>query len=136
MKVQSRQTIAEDVAGATRPDTLGTHTWWLLSRETVSAERLVVNMGELPPRTAHQLHRHPNAEQALIVIRGGGLHLQDEAEPYEVTEGDCIYIPRNEWHGFANHTAGTTLIVSVYGGVCDRSEAGYELHPGPPYRFD
>lgn len=48
-------------------------------------------MAALPPGTAHQLHRHVAAEQAMIVIRGKGIHLRGTG-----------HIPAGEWHGFAN----------------------------------
>lgn len=133
MEVRSRDTVDEDVAGASRPDTLGTHTWWLLTASTVGATNLVLNIGVLPPGTAHQLHRHAHAEQALLVVSGHGVHLRHQEEPIAAGSGDAIYIPANEWHGFANPFDEPVTIASIYGGVGRREAAGYELRPGPPF---
>lgn len=133
MEIRSRRNVAEDSSASSRADTFGTHTWWLVQQGTVGSRNLVVNMGELPPGTAHQLHRHPNSEQALIVIAGRGVHLSSEGEPVEVGAGDVLYVPAGEWHGFANPFETTVTIANIYGNVGSKEEAGYELHPGPPF---
>jgi len=135
MEIRSRRSVAEDQDATTRPDTKGTHVWWLLSKKTAGASAIVLNIGDLPPRTAHQLHRHPHAEQAVLVLAGRGLHLRHDGPPAEVEPGDAIFVPAGEWHGFANPFEQTVTIASIYGGVGDRSEAGYELHSGPPFDF-
>lgn len=135
MDIRSRRTVAEDADATSRPDTLGTHTWWLLTQGTVGAGGVVLNIGELPSRTAHQLHRHANAEQALLVLKGRGLHLRADDEPVEVEDGDAVFIPAGEWHGFANPYPETVTIASIYGGIGRREDAGYELH-GSTYDFD
>jgi putative monooxygenase len=135
MEIRSRANVAEDPNTPSRPDTFGTHTWWLLSQETVGATGLVVNVGDMPSRTAHQLHRHAHAEQAILVLAGRGLHLRLDEEPIEVGTGEAIFIPIGEWHGFANPFDEPVTIASIYGGVGRREDAGYELHPGPPFNF-
>jgi quercetin dioxygenase-like cupin family protein len=135
MYIQSRSTVEQDHAAFDRPDTKGTNTWWLVDNSTVGSRRLVVNRGELPSGTAHQLHRHPHSDQALIVLSGRGLHLRSDDDPIEVEEGDVVFVPAGEWHGFANPFAETVTISNIYGGVGTREEAGYELHPGPGFDF-
>jgi quercetin dioxygenase-like cupin family protein len=130
-EIRSALTIPADPDAPDRPDTAGTHVWWLLTRETVGARSLVLNTNELHPRTAHRLHRHPHAEQAVYVVSGSGLHLT-ETGALPVGAGDAIYVPPGEWHGFANPHSAVCTIVSVYGGIGDRREAGYELHDSPP----
>lgn len=136
MHVQSRWETPEDPHSPHRPDTAGTRAWWLLTEDTVGAKALVMNICELPPRTAHQLHRHANAEQAVIVISGQGLHLQADSAPIIVGVGEVVHIPAGEWHGFANPFSQTVTIATVYGGVARREQAGYELHPGDPFDYD
>jgi quercetin dioxygenase-like cupin family protein len=46
--------------------------------------------------------------------------------------GDLVFIPKGEWHGFANKTDRSTLVVTVIGGVAHYSDAGYEVHPIQP----
>lgn len=136
MEIRSRDDVGEDRETPGRPDTLGTHVWWLLSADTVGATGLVLNVGDMPPRTAHQLHRHAHAEQAILVVAGRGLHLRAGREPVEVATGTAVFIPIGEWHGFANPFDEPVTIASVYGGVGRREDAGYELHPGPAFDFD
>jgi quercetin dioxygenase-like cupin family protein len=46
--------------------------------------------------------------------------------------GEVIYIPRGEWHGFANDTEDPVVILAVFGGVASYAEAGYEIHDVQP----
>lgn len=133
MEIRTRLGVPEDLPAVERPDTHGTHTWWLLTKDTVGASALVLNRGELPPGTAHQLHRHQHAEQALLILAGRGLHLRDGEPPVPVSAGAAIFVPAGEWHGLANPHEETLVIASFYGGVGRREDAGYELHPGPPF---
>ena len=43
--------------------------------------------------------------------------------------GDLVFIPRGEWHGFANPSGEPTLAVTVMGGVSHYEDAGYETMP-------
>ncbi len=81
----------------------------------------------------HDLHRHPHAEQATHVLRGSGVHLSAEGRT-PMVEGDVVFIPAGEWHGFANDTEETVTILGLWGGVGSAQEAGYEDHPGGALR--
>lgn len=131
VSIQSQNTVAEDPDAPLRPDTAGTHVWWLLTQSTAGSTGIVLNVNVLPPRSAHTLHRHAHAEQAVYVVSGRGRHLTDTSS-IDVQAGDAIHIPIGEWHGFSNPFAEKCVIVSIYGGVGRREDAGYELHPCPP----
>ncbi|WP_280401419.1 cupin domain-containing protein [Nocardia carnea] len=131
VEVRSRATITEDPHAPARPDTLGTHVWWLLTNETVDSTGIVLNVNEMPAHTAHRLHRHAHAEQAVYVVAGRGRHLT-ESGAIDVAAGDAIHIPAGEWHGFANPYEEPCTILSIYGGIGSRTDAGYELHSAPP----
>jgi glyoxylate utilization-related uncharacterized protein len=60
------------------------------------------------------------------VLEGEGLHLTD-GEPVRLRKGDLVFIPKGEWHGFANDSDDPTLAVTVMGGVAHYSDAGYEV---------
>jgi quercetin dioxygenase-like cupin family protein len=62
-------------------------------------------------------------------LEGAGLHLT-EGDPVSVHKGDLIFIPKGEWHGFANDTSEPTLAVTVMGGVAHYTDAGYDILPG------
>lgn len=130
-RIMSRRDVPPDPDAPTRPDTAGTSVWWLVGRDTAGARSIVLNTNDLPPGTAHRLHRHPHAEQAVFVVSGRGVHLIEDGSA-EVVADDAIHVPAGEWHGFANPYAELCTIVSVYGGVGDRAEAGYEVHSCPP----
>ena len=134
MEVRSRRTAAENPEGTSRPDTLGTHTWWLLTQGTVGATGVVLNVGALPARTAHQLHRRSNAEQVLLVLNEGRTcaPTTSRSRPRRATQSSSRP---------ASGTASPTLspepvtIASIYGDIGRLEDAGYELH-GSSYDFD
>jgi len=107
----------------------GMHVHWLADRDHGSTQTTVFNVTEFPPNRSHELHRHPNAEEYFFVLEGTGLHLTD-GEPVRLETGDLVFVPKGEWHGFANDSERPTLAVTVMGGVSHYSEAGYEAHPG------
>jgi quercetin dioxygenase-like cupin family protein len=126
MEKRSRETTPEDPAVASRPGWEGLHVWWLVGREETGAAQLVFNTTVFPPRCWHEIHRHPNAEEALYVLEGAGLHLS-EGEPVRQEAGEVVFIPAGEWHGFANDTDEPTTVLAVFGGVGSYEEAGYEV---------
>jgi quercetin dioxygenase-like cupin family protein len=60
------------------------------------------------------------------VLQGSGQHLTDD-EPVPLETGDLVFIPRGEWHGFANHSDEPTVVVTVMGGVSHYEDAGYDV---------
>jgi quercetin dioxygenase-like cupin family protein len=114
-----------------RPGWEGMYVHWLADRDHAGTATTVFNVTQFPPRRSHELHRHPHAEEFFFVLEGGGLHLTDD-QPVELVAGDLVFIPRGEWHGFANHTDAPALAVTVMGGVSHYADAGYEVHPQQP----
>jgi quercetin dioxygenase-like cupin family protein len=128
MEKRSRNDTPEDSTVAGRPGWEGLHVWWLVGREQTGAGRVVLNVTEFPANSWHELHRHPNCEEALYVLEGAGLHLS-EGEPVRQEQGEVVFIPAGEWHGFANDTDSPTTVLAVFGGVGSYEEAGYETMP-------
>ena len=128
MEKRSRQDTQEDPTVAERAGWEGLHVWWLVNRHATGAERIVVNVTVFPPDCWHEVHRHPNCEEALYVLEGSGLHLS-EGEPVRQQQGEVVYIPAGEWHGFANDTESPTTVLAIFGGVGSYEEAGYEVRP-------
>jgi len=65
------------------------------------------------------------------VLEGEGLHLTSR-EPIRLRKGDLVFIPKEEWHGFANDSNDPTLAVTVMGGVAHYGDASYEVHTTQP----
>jgi quercetin dioxygenase-like cupin family protein len=121
---RSIQTTPEDPTVAAR-GWEGLRVWWLVGREETGARGVVFNVTEFAPGKVHELHRHPNCEEVLYVLRGSGLHLTT-ADPVRQQAGEVVYIAQGEWHGFANDSTEPTLVLAVFGGVGSYDEAGYE----------
>jgi quercetin dioxygenase-like cupin family protein len=128
MEKRSTQTVAEDPTVAGRPGWEGLHVWWLVGKRETGARSIVFNVTEFPAGKVHEIHRHPNCEEALYLLRGSGLHLS-ESEPVRQNEGEVVFIEQGEWHGFMNDTDAPTTVIAVFGGVGSYEEAGYEVHP-------
>jgi quercetin dioxygenase-like cupin family protein len=126
LEKRSTLTTPEDPSVPLRPGWEGLHVWWLIDRNETRATGIVFNVTEFPPGKVHELHRHPNCEEALYVLKGAGLHLS-EGEPVRQHEGEVVFIERGEWHGFTNDTDQPTTVLAVFGGVGTYEEAGYEV---------
>jgi quercetin dioxygenase-like cupin family protein len=122
---RSITTTPEDPTVAQRPGWEGLHVWWLVDRLQTGAAGIVFNVTQFPPGKVHELHRHPNCEEVLYLLKGSGLHLS-EGEPVRQNEGEVVFIERGEWHGFMNDTAEPITVIAVFGGVGSYEEAGYE----------
>jgi quercetin dioxygenase-like cupin family protein len=125
----SRANTPFDPSIPERPGWEGMQVHWLADRDHGSTETTVFNVTEFPPKRSHEVHRHSDAEEYFFLIEGSGLHLTD-SEPVPVDAGDLVFIPKGEWHGFANNTDRPAVAVTVMGGVAHYSDAGYEVLPG------
>jgi quercetin dioxygenase-like cupin family protein len=131
VEIRSIRNTAEDPEIARRPGWEGMHVWWLVNRVGAGSSTLVVNETEIPGNSWHEVHRHPHAEEVLYILEGSGLHLTEDGR-HRLTQGDVVYVPRDEWHGLANDTDGPLRVVGIFGGVGTYEDAGYEIHPNQP----
>lgn len=58
------------------------------------------------------LHAHEFDDEAFFVHKGSGIFLLGE-QRIAVTEGDVVFIPRGEWHGFENGSKDTFLVWAI-----------------------
>jgi quercetin dioxygenase-like cupin family protein len=105
-------------------DEAGMAVRWIVTRDTVGARHHVVGLTVFQPGAQHHPHRHPNAEEAQYLIKGQGLARVGDTD-IEQREGDTVFVPRNEWHGFTATGSDETIMIWTYGGAASLDEAGY-----------
>jgi quercetin dioxygenase-like cupin family protein len=117
----------------TRPDQEGLIVRNVINKVDAGATSMILLSSELPPGTVHLLHRHPNAEQIMYVLKGSCVALS-EGGSVRLKEGDAVFIGRSEWHGVSNEGGErSALTLVIYSGAGSLEEAGYEEHP---HQFD
>jgi len=114
-----------------RPGWEGLQVHWLADRDNGGTETSVFIESVFPPQCAHELHRHPHGEEYFYVLEGKGYHLT-EGEPVPLAPGDMVFVPKNEWHGFANPNDEPVRVITVIGGVSHYTDGGYETAPEQP----
>jgi quercetin dioxygenase-like cupin family protein len=99
---------------------------FLIDARAAGASQLVVGRTVLPPGARHERHRHPNADEFLVVMSGSGeVYTDGGREPSSA--GDVIYTPRGHWHGFDNTSGEDVLLIWGWSGAGSLAAAGYEL---------
>lgn len=107
----------------------GLGVYWLATREAVGADHVVLGASTFEPGGVHEHHRHPNGDEILFILEGGGEHLTpDGAVP--LSAGEVAFIPAGEFHGFRNPPGVTTRTLFGYFGPGSLEEAGYETRDG------
>jgi quercetin dioxygenase-like cupin family protein len=99
---------------------------FLIDERGAGSETLVVGRTLLPPGARHERHRHPNCNEFLVVVSGGGEIYTDEgSEPSQA--GDVVFTPAGHWHGFNNTSGEDVLLLWGWEGAGSLEAAGYEL---------
>jgi len=117
--------VAEHVMD--RPDMEGLRVRDVIDRHGCGSKGVVLHFGEIPAGKEHQLHRHPNSEEAMYVLKGSGVCTGEGGASVPVAEGDAVYIRQGEWHGVRNDSDRPLNLLVVLGGVGSYEDAGYEL---------
>jgi len=99
---------------------------WLATTQTVGAQQLVVATSTFTDGGSHGLHRHAHADEYFLVVEGSGSHLTETGE-IRMAEGDLVFIPANEWHGYRTDPGTVTRAVYGYLGAGSLQAASYEL---------
>jgi quercetin dioxygenase-like cupin family protein len=80
-----------------------------------------------PSKSRHELHRHPNAEEVVYLVRGRGVVTNGDEE-FTLEAGEAAFHPRDEWHGFYNSSETEEAeMIWVWAGASSKQEAGYEV---------
>lgn len=98
---------------------------FLISGDSGGSRSVCMWRTVFPPGAAHERHYHPNAEEALYVLRGRGAAGTGDEE-HEVTAGTAQHIPAGAVHWMRNLSDTEELeIVGTYTPVSSLDEAGY-----------
>jgi quercetin dioxygenase-like cupin family protein len=97
----------------------------LITAYSVGAQQAVFGITVFPPGAAHDVHRHPHAEETEYITEGFGI-ARVSGDDVLVGPGDIVFAGQNECHGFIN-TSETEPAVMVwcYGGAASLEAAGY-----------
>jgi quercetin dioxygenase-like cupin family protein len=124
-----RTTVAEvPLAGGLSRDEgwIDMQVQFLIDEASAASTQLVVGRTVIPPGGRHDRHRHPNADEFLVVLRGRGRVYTDEGDA-PAAEGDVLFTPRGHWHGFDNTGDEDALLLWGWSGAGSLDAAGYEL---------
>lgn len=97
---------------------------WLVTSETVGSKDSVFGLTVFPPGAKHDIHRHPHAEEIEYIVSGSGV-AQVGDDDVEISAGELVFVPANEYHGFHNTSDGETVMVWTYAPAASLEEAGY-----------
>lgn len=105
---------------------IGLGVFWLATKDTIGSEGFLLGASTFEPGGLHEHHRHPNGDEFLFILEGGGEHLtEDGAMP--LSAGEIAYIPAGEYHGYKNEEGVLTKTLFGYFGPGNLDEAGYEV---------
>ena len=99
---------------------------FLIDKATAGSTQLLVGWTVLPPGAMHDRHRHFHADEFWIVLSGHGVMYTDDGES-DAHEGDVVFTPRGQWHGFKNTTEEDVVLIWGWSGAGSLEDAGYEV---------
>ena len=102
---------------------------WLVTENNLGSRYVTFGRTVFAPggSAQHALHRHPNAEEVMLVLRG---HIEAITgnETMQMGPGDVCYIPQGAPHSHKNLSPDEPAeIVFIYGGAPSLEKAGYEV---------
>ncbi|MFL5762163.1 MAG: cupin domain-containing protein [Thermomicrobiales bacterium] len=75
---------------------------WLVTPEMTPGAGMTVGEVVLMPGKGHERHNHPESEEILYFLTGGGEQMVDDGQPFAVHGGDVVYIPTGVYHSTIN----------------------------------
>src|SRR5262245_38400727 len=114
------------------PSLWGPHEW--LSRPGLTAaDQLLMVRVLMPPRRAHQFHRHPTMEEIIDVVSGTAEQWVDR-EKKILGPGDAAHIPMDVVHGTYNAGDDTLVFLAILAPARFEGPALIEVHNEEPWR--
>lgn len=101
---------------------------FLLDAAATGADDFLLGWTVLAPGARHDRHLHRNADEFFVVLTGAG-HIYTDAGTEPATEGDVIWTPRGEYHGFDNTGDDDVVLVWGWNGAGSLEASGYEVDP-------
>jgi len=98
---------------------------FLIDKATTGSENFLLGWTVLPPGAMHDRHRHFHADEFWIVVSGSGVMYTEDGEA-PAREGDVVFTPRGQWHGFKNTTDEDVVLAWGWSGAGSLEDAGYE----------
>lgn len=114
------------------PSPWGPHEW--ISRpDLTAAEQLLMVRVMMPPRRAHQFHRHPAMDEIIYVVSGTAEQWVDR-ESRLLGPGDAAHIPANVVHGTYNAGDETLVFLAILSPARFEGPALVDVHLEEPWR--
>ena len=108
---------------------MGMSVQWIVTKETVGAEKTVFGITTFPPDGRHDIHRHAHAEEVEYLVSGEGLARVGDVD-VRMKAGDVVVVKTGEAHGFWNtSTTEPAVLLWTYAGAASLEEAGYSYEP-------
>lgn len=102
------------------PTTLPTLTFdWgvikpLVARENTEGAGVSLMHVVLLPGQGHVRHDHPDADEILYILAGTGEQMVDDGEPFGVSAGQAVYVPRTAPHSTLNTGWEPLSLLAIY----------------------
>lgn len=103
---------------------------WLVSAEHGEARHGMVAELTLAPHAAIPLHRHPDADEAAVLLSGEATLLSASGEK-PAPAGTLVLSTKGIWHGIKSGDK-PVKVLTIYGGESQVSALGVELAGDPP----
>jgi pimeloyl-ACP methyl ester carboxylesterase/quercetin dioxygenase-like cupin family protein len=88
------------------------------------ASLIAFGQSTYPSGATHENHRHPNAEEVVMVIEGRGTQIVGD-QALDLAPGDICFIPRNTPHRITGTSDADLVILWAFGGAASIEQAGY-----------
>jgi len=91
--------------------------------------QLIADVITFKPDFIHHMHRHFNADQVMVPLRGSVVMLDEARTPRELGVGEAMVVPRYRWHEVRNESGEDCVVFNLFSGVGEMSEVGFEGVP-------
>ena len=102
----------------------------LVSHALTGTPGIIIDHITFPPGFVHRMHRHPYADQFMILLVGQLRVESAGAEARDARAGQMIVLQRNTWHEVLNPGSVDCACLHIFSGVDAVGEVGFEPHDG------